>query len=81
MGSGNTYCFGDSYTWSDMNMLVAHYFGKQPRAQVAERVYGNNLLPLGERANIYSWFAVGEVWFMINIEMFACYSQCMVNGV
>ena len=73
MDSEDTYCLGDSYTWSDMDVLFAHYVGKKPRAQVAERVYGNYFSPLGERANVYSWFAIGEVRFMIHIEMFACY--------
>ena len=38
MNSEDTYCLGDSYTWSDMDVLFAHYVGKKPRAQVAERV-------------------------------------------
>ena len=73
MCSRDTYCLGDSYAWSDVDVLMAHYVRKQPRAQVAERVYGNNLFPLGERANTYGWFAIGEVRFMVHIEMFACY--------
>ena len=64
-----------------MYVLIPHYIGKQPRAQMAKRVYGNDLLPLGKRANGYSRLAIGEVWFMIHIEMFACYGQRMVDGV
>ena len=48
---------------------------------MAERVDGDDSRPLGKRANVYSWFAVGEIWFMVHVEMFACYGQRMINGV
>ena len=77
----NTYCLGDSYTRSDMDILIAYHIGKEPRAQMAERVDGDDSRPLGKRTNVYSWLAVGEIRFMIRVEMFACYGQRMINGV
>ena len=48
---------------------------------MAERVDGDDSRPLGKRTNVYSWFAVGKIWFVVRVEMFACYGQRMINGV
>ena len=77
----NTYRLCDSNTRSDMDVLIAYHIGKKPRAQMAERVDGDDSRPLGKGTNVYSWFAVGEIWFMVRVEMFACHGQRMINGV
>lgn len=76
--------FRDGDGGSDLHIILVHDILVQPWCEMAIRIHSHNLLlvaPLWERANLGCRLSVGEVWLVGDVEVLACYSKSIVDGV
>jgi hypothetical protein len=76
--------FRDSDSGSDLHIILVHNILVQPWCEMAIRIHSHNLLlvaPLRKRANLGSGLGVGEVWLVGDVEVLACYSKGIIDGV
>lgn len=77
-------CTSDGDSRSNLNVILIHGFFEQPRSQVTVRIHSHDLLlvgPLREGSDLCSGFSVREVRFVGDVEVLACYSKGVVDGV
>ena len=69
---------------SDLHIILVHDILVQPWCKMAIRIHSYNLLlvaPLRERTNLGGRLCIGEVWLVGDVEVLACYSKSIVDGV
>ena len=78
MGSGH--CDGGS----DFDVFIVHHILEQPWGEVTKRIHGDDFLgvrPCWEWSDVSSRFGVGEVRFVVSVELLRADGESVVDAV